>query len=437
MLFETISLIIILLISMIFCVLITKKTIGGSFWILSPPVVMLGYFLSVKFIAVVLIESDIQRIRALAAHSFWFFGIVSGLLCLVILRAAKPVNMYRFKRLTCNKKIVYFFVILGCLSVFITFLFLGRVPLIIGISSLFDFGSDITMHEARRMNTLQHRAGDTFYFGQGYFRQIYAVVTPVFCAAFYLYCKSNNVNSFKKNISKALLVLFVFFAALNGQIWISAQMIVFFLLVAWYWKAKEAGNKFLLPIFKKGMAAYFGLLGFVFLYRYLQYLQGRHFENFFLDTFRRIYSYSVSFLFEYFPDTEPFRLGATWLNDLRGILPGSIQSFSYEVHYLVHGGAWGFTLSPGIVASSYVNFGYLGVLFTSMALTMVFTFFYIKMIDSQSSLKVALAIYLSYRFAFGMPGDFSGFIVSLITCFLILYAYIFLNSLSRLQFVSK
>ena len=186
-----------------------------------------------------------------------------------------------------------------------------------------------------------------------------------------------------------------------------------------------------ISIIYRGLLSYAFLLTFIFLYRYLQFLQGRYFDNFFYDTLRRIYSSGAIELFGIFPSQEGFRYGSTWLNDLKGLLPGSIQSFAYEAHYLVHGGAWGFTLSPGIVASSFINFGYPGVFFVGLIFTTIFTKIFCSLIKSNSALRIAIAIYISYRFALAMPGDIVNYFVCLLTAAIMYFSYVFLNSFIR------
>src|SRR5690606_16355943 len=155
----------------------------------------------------------------------------------------------------------------------------------------------------------------------------------------------------------------------------------------------------------------------------MQMLQGRVFDNFVLDTVRRIYHYVQAPLYDIFPDKEPFRYGETWVYDLMGVLPGSIQSFSYEVHHLVHGSKWGFTLSPGIVASSYINFGYVGIIVVSVTLTVVFTLIFVSCSESKSALSVAIGLYLSLQFALGISGDLNNYIVALLTGAIIFATY--------------
>ncbi|MCH8467856.1 MAG: hypothetical protein LAT78_14960, partial [Roseinatronobacter sp.] len=329
-----------------------------------------------------------------------------------------------------NRTAIWFFVLLSVPAVVFTFAMLGRIPLFIGIGSLFGGGGDISMHAARQMNTLQHRSGDTVYFGQGYLRQIYAVVSPVFLVALFVFDRLRP-NSSKSLLVFMVMVFLVLAAALNGQIWIAIHVILLFLMGK-YFVILSSGRKIKeYSLIFRGLLGYLALVGFVFAYRYLQSIQGREFEDFIFDTLRRIYSAGGVELFGIFPSSEGFRYGATWLNDLRGMLPGSIQSFAYEVHYLVHGGAWGFTLSPGIVASSYVNFGFIGVFGVGFSFTWLFTLIFSRLINSGSAVKIAISIYVSHRFTMAMPGDFTNYVVCLVTAAMMYLSYVLLNSFIR------
>lgn len=411
-----------LLFSAIFCagIVVTQKH-TGPVWVFSPPVLMVAYFGLVNVPGIVLIEDSTMQDYALFAHCLWMLGVL--LSCLLFFRKIRkigpfvPSNYYYG-----NTKIFYIFIIISIFSVVITFVMFGRAPLIIALRSIIEGDGNITMHEARQMNTLEHRYSDTIYFGQGYLRQLYAVIGPIFCSAVYLFYRIRLRRSAPLYI-QLLMIFFVIAGAMNGQIWVAANVIILFILVKFFADTLVLPNFNTWNLIKRAMLSYIGLLIFVFAYRYLQYLQGRRFVNFTGDTLDRIYSYSVAPLFLLFPDMFPYRLGSTWINDLMGILPGSSQLFSYEVHYLVHGGAWGFTLSPGIVASSYVNFGYLGVLLTAVALTAIFTFLFNRLVQSRDVVCLSLAIYLSFSFLSGIPGDLISYIVSLVTVLLVYVGY--------------
>lgn len=406
-----------------------------KYWLISPAVMMSAYFLFVKYPGFFIAEGYETKVTALFAHILWFLSVIFALFLIKPIGNNKSLIHLKNKVVRGNKKIFLFFVFLSVPSVIITFYMFDRVPLFVGLSSLIGFDSDISMHAARRMNTLQHRSGDTIYFGQGYFRIIYTVVSPVFLVALLVY--SRVAKGIESNRSIALMMFFLVFAgALNGQIWMSAQLLLFFFMAYYYLLIIDGRGVREISIICKGVLSYAFLLAFVFLYRYLQFIQGRHFDNFFLDTLIRIYSFGSIDLFGIFPSQEPFRYGSTWLNDFKGLLPGSIQSFAYEVHYLVHGGAWGFTLSPGIVASSFVNFGYLGVFFVGLIFTTIFTKIFMRLIESASSIRIAIAIYISYSFALAMPGDIVSYFTCLLVSTIMYLSYAFLNSFHN-QFVNR
>lgn len=392
------------------------------FWIIAPPTTMTAYFLLVSFPGTFFASTPDALLNALIAHALWFLGALVAVIWVVPFFSKQKTPLSDARPVTGNPPIFWFFIALSAPAVAFTFYMFGRFPLFIGLSGLLGSDVDISMHTARQMNTLEHRVGDTVYFGQGYLRQIYVVVSPVFLTALYIYWRRNGFPV-RRNTVLLLMFLFVVAAALNGQIWVAIHVMLLFFMARYYLViAKGAGGNNFKIVFR-GLGAYFFLIFFVFSYRYLQFLEGRQFESFFFSTIRRIYSAGGVDLFGIFPSQEGFRYGSTWLNDLAGMLPGSIQSFAYEVHYLVHGGNWGFTLSPGIVASSYVNFGFLGVFFAALIFTSIFYYLFSVLVRSDSAIKLAICIYLSRQFMLAMPGDMTSYVVSLMTALLIYLAY--------------
>lgn len=401
--------------------IITVQKHTGPGWVFSPPIVMMAYLLLVKFPGVLLLEDPELHFRATFAHGLWLGGI--ALSCFIFFRRRHPASVYRPAWFyEGNVPAYYTFVIIGIIACVFTFFMFGRAPLLLAVESMISGGGDLTMHKARQMNTLEHRYGDTVYFGQGYLRQIYAVVSPIFCSALYLYYKLRRRCKPPKAVILSMTAI-VIAGAMNGQIWIAAYIIVLFILTKFYSESVTDPSQSTSALIRKGIYAYSFLVIFVFSYRYLQYLQGRYFENFFYDTLNRLYTYEVAPLFTLFGDIFPFRYGSTWVNDLMGILPGSSQNFTYEVHYLVTGAAWGFTMSPGVVASAYVNFGYTGVIITATSLTALFTAIYNKLVRSSQIICHALAIYLSFSFATGVPSDLQQYVTALITIGCVYVAY--------------
>jgi hypothetical protein len=405
--------------------LVSSKYI--QFWLISPAVMMFAYFLLVSFPGLFLASSEEVLLGALIAHLVWFLGVALALVCFALMQPRRHSAYLVPRRIHANRTAIWFFVLLSVPAVVLTYAMLGRIPLFIGMGSLCFGGGDISMHAARQMNTLLHKSGDTFYFGQGYLRQIYTVVSPVFLVALLVFDRLRPHGS-KSQFIFAAMVFLVLAAALNGQIWVAADVILLFIMGKYFVALSSRGKINGFSLIGRGILVYIFLVGFVFAYRYLQFIQGRAFNDFFLDTIGRLYSAGGVELFGIFPSSEGFRYGATWLNDLSGMLPGSIESFSYEVHYLIHGGAWGFTLSPGIVASSYVNFGFIGVFGVAFCFTWLFTLIFSRLINSRSAVKIAIAIYISHRFTMAMPGDITSYVVCLVSAAMMYLFYIFLAS---------
>jgi uncharacterized membrane protein len=404
-------------------------------WIISPAVMMVLFFIAMILPGIVFHSSPDDSLMAVLGYALWILGSLFGVLAANVFidkrTASIALNARRAGFVQGNYRLFMFFVLLSVPAVVFTFSMLGRVPLFSGFSSLFGDAAGISMQQARRMNTLEHRDGSTFYFGQGYLRQIYAVISPVFLVAAHILTSRWGDGKVKRLLS-IMRIFLVIACALNGQIWISATVILLFVMggLAVYYM-NGSGSAASLNVIKKGILAYVGVIAFIMLYRYFQSLQGRHFDNFLVDTLMRIYLPGAIELFSIFPDAQGFRYGSTWINDLSGMLPGSTQSFAYEVHYLVHGGAWGYTLSPGIVPSAYVNFGLTGIFFTAVVFTAIFSALFSRLMRTNSAVNIAIAIYISHSFTLAMPGDIGNYVVSLATSLVIYAAYHTLNSFFR------
>lgn len=398
-------------------VVFSREYFGSRLYIFSPPLVACVYYLLRSYPGVIDAAFELGNPEPVLAVLVAAVGLSSGVGVLTIFERRRSGAPYIDSVSHLHESVVWTPIIIGFLSVAITFAMLGRIPFVYLLQDIFGSGAEVSMHEARRMNTLEHRAGDTVYFGQGYFRLLYMNIAPVFVAILYIYKKNAGLSLL---LPRFLMVLFCLFAGMNGQIWPIVNTIIFFLVVAFSSDYFLVSNAESCPrvgslVFRSSVALAL-VIGFIFLYRYAQYLSGRHFENFFLETFRRIYSADTAKLFVMFPELYPFRSGDTWINDLLGFLPGSTQSFSYEVHYLLHGGAWGFTAAPGLFASAYVNFGMMGVFVLFFFAILIYSFFYRLNVISGRSEDFVLAVTLSVNFAIALSAD----ITSLILPFFIL-----------------
>lgn len=408
--------------------LIAKNAFGSSKYLFAPPIVAICYYLLRVYPGTVdaAIVNGISS--ALIGVVFGLLGILFSTLTLMII-PSKGINSH-FNLYAVNKNTIYFFIILGVFSVLFTFLMLGRIPFFYMLKDVFGGGNDISMHEARRMNTLEHRDGDTVYFGQGYFRMIYMTIAPIFISSLYVLSRIKKNSALR--FSKKIMLLFCFFAALNGQIWPVVNLILLFFIVSFAFEYifldKNLTSKEVLKTFSKAFKLMFFIILFIFLYRYIQSLSGREFNNFFLDTFRRIYSDDTVFLYNLFPMQHEYRYGSTWVNDILGFLPGSSQNFSYEVHYLIHGGGWGYTLAPGLFSSGYVNFGFIGIFFLFYISFLVYSIIYKTLIYSNSIEIRVIALFLSLSLAMAISADVASLIYPFFMVAIISIIVIFSNN---------
>ena len=179
--------------------IVSKYTFGPSKYLFAPPVVAIFYYLLRVYPGTLDASLSNEISEALLGVLIGFLGIIFSNLTLMSLPKSKVNNSIVLYSI--NRKIIYAVVLLGVLSVIFTFAMLGRIPFFYMLKDLLGGGSDISMHEARRMNTLEHRDGDTVYFGQGYFRMLYMTIAPIFiCAIYVVYkvkkIKTNNIKLF-------------------------------------------------------------------------------------------------------------------------------------------------------------------------------------------------------------------------------------------------
>lgn len=408
---------------------ICSRTYAGIGWILAPPVVLTGYFLLVQFPGIGWLAYRGEFLNPAIGAALALGGVLVGAVIQFGLRAGGSVVNTTWP-LCCRVNTSGVFVIastivvLGLGAAAFTFAMYGRIPLLYALQGLFvGYDPDLTMHQARQMNTLHHRGSDTFYFGQGYLRVLFAQVAPLFAGVLYMRRKVKNCRG---TLSVAIMSVFALIGVLNGQIWVTMQIGIFYFMVL-VWTIAAAGDtgdsiKFV-QVGRILVLALCAALGFVFAFRFLQFMSGRNLGDLFLSSVDRIFGYPQVALFSIFPAEEPFRYGSTWLNDLRGLLPGSIESFSYEVHALVHRSAWGFTLAPGMIASAYVNFGMVGVFGTFVFLTAIYTYIYERLICGRTLADRCIGIYVSFSFAINLLADLSAYVVSLLVALATLSFY--------------
>lgn len=423
------NLIIIILIAilLVLCLYLSKSFFGARNYLFSPIVVAFTYYALKTFPGTIDYALTMNTAKPLLGPFFSILGVVFALILLNAIPKKSKGSVYRtlfFSR----PIVIYFFILIGCLSVMFTFLMFGNIPFLSLVKDLMGGGVDVSMHDARRMNTLEHRSGNTTYFGQGYLKVIYLTISPIFICVLYIVKKLKNEST---KFVKYLMIMFCIFGALNGQIWPTVNLILLFSLITFSLPYIFNNTNTIPPspffLVKKGIKLMLIVLIFIFAYRYAQQMSGRSFDNFFSDTFRRIYYDGPAVLYTLFPDTYDFRNGSTWINDLLGFLPGSSQNFSYEVHYLVHGGGWGYTLYPGLFVSAYVNYGFLGNFFLFSVITMVYCLIYKYLIGTTVIEYRVLAISLSLSLASALSADIASVVLPLIIMLALILAILIIH----------
>lgn len=306
------------------------------------------------------------------------------------------------------------FVIFGVAGVVVYYALSGIVPL----AELFDGSGG--MHEARRAITYAHRDGDVKYFGQGYLKVLFSTLLPLGVGGLAV---NHYIRFGKWGRYSIYMFAVVMVQSLSGQIWPAMLCSVLFVFIFLCAKTYSSGST-TTSVYKIGgnlFLIFFALIAVFFAFRWLQSMGGREFSSgIFQSAFDRLFFVRHAWLYVIFPDDEPFRWGATWLNDLSGFLPGAKEMFAYEVHHIVNGGGWGFTMYPSIFASVYVNFGwFLGcvwVFFLGVLLQAVYLFLIHK---SRGPLLFVLMVYFSVYEMYSAKADITSIVYPLLVVFLL------------------
>lgn len=365
-------------------------------------------------------ETD-STLNSLFALLIFVIGFFIAIICSTYF--VTQTNSVAFKNssqpLEFSEKTAWTVIIIGCISFVLVYIMFGNAPILYFFKNIILGDYSITMQQARMNNTLQHYGDGTIYFGQGYFKFIYQTIAPLFVAGLYIYKKINNEGSQKKIVY--LMFLYLIFSVFNGQVKPLIVMLLFFAVIALSYNFifnrtpnHSNNNLVVIKLLSKLFLIYTIIVLSVILLRYAQSLSGRYIEDIVTSALDRIFYLPANVLFDRFPNSYEFRLGQTWINDLSGLLPGSIKAFNYEVYILVYGTTGGFTLSPGLILSSYINFGFLGIFFLSFVLSTIYQIIFIFMSINRSIEIRVLSVLTSLSFALSLSSDIVSAVIPLI-----------------------
>lgn len=412
--------------------------------VLSPAFLFIGYYSAVRLpgdalvayrqgvAELVLIPASGLMFLALGAVGAWQFRMMRyGSVNEIVYRNISEKN---------SRAVAWFLVGIGMVAAAIYFYLLGATPILAGLGDLFSLeGSSRSMHEMRRAITHSHRYGEVSYFGQGYFRIMFLQVMPLAIAV--LICSNiYNYGVYGKK-EAILLAIALMLSLVEGRIWPSVQLLVTIGITLLVVKFALSNNKsrFVvnLRFFKGVFLLSIALFSIVIFLMYLQSVSGREGMGNPLETaMQRLYGVPTARLFDLFPDPHPFRFGQTWLNDLRGLLPGSVKTFRYESHEIVYGSAHGFTLAPTIFGSLYVNFGWPGVVTGSVLIGAVVQYLSFLILKNVNAVNIAIFGYFSARIAIASTQDITTIVIALIMLGLFFFSfYIGGFFLSRFRYI--
>lgn len=403
---------------------------GGIRILFFSPIGMSIFYILVKLLPGFYISSDYgYSYNSFLSLLIFVFGIFLASLASF---AFYPYWSGRFyvSKISFNKLEAYSIIFLSFLSFIFVYVMFGNAPLVYLLDNLINNDYSLTMQQARMNNTLQHVGDGTVYFGQGYFKFLYLTLAPLFISSAYIYNKLYDGDA--SRLIKFTMVAFILMAAFNGQVKPPIMIFLFFALTVqcypyFFSSIKKNNERLALRLILKFTLIYTALILLVIGLRYLQSISGRYIDDVLSNSLDRIFYLPANILFEQFPYQYPFKLGATWLNDISGLLPGSVQAFNYEVYTLVYGTTGGFTLSPGLILSAYINFGLIGVFITSLVLYTLYQVMFFWLSSSNHIEFRVLSFSVSLSLALALSSDIVSAIMPIVITFLIFFIVKFMR----------
>ncbi len=315
---------------------------------LSPSFLFLLYYIAFRYFA----DIDLYRQTGRIEIIFYpFLAMLSLGLGSIVQYYASHQPMFS-RSMVINERLVIIFSIIGVIAVMIYYSLSGTIPILHGLQMT---DSEMNMHEARRSITYAHRHGQVNYFGQGYFKYFYLTILPI--TSFYLYFNSRVRG--KKNLLFLILLIYACISqVLDSRLIPIGRFFIFF-----YITYILIQNRFLKKVgfsqIIRTAVIFVAIVYFLFLFQSSVRREAEDVGSAFIN---RLFLIPTGKLYILFPDIMAFRNGSTWLNDFLGFLPGASENFRYEVHEIIHGSSHGFTLSPTVFGSIYINFGVTGIL---------------------------------------------------------------------------
>lgn len=315
------------------------------------------------------------------------------------------------------------FIIAGLAACAVYFYMSGAVPLWYGVSDLLGLGgAPSSMHAARRAITAGHRDGEVAYFGQGYLRAVYFQFMPI---GVLLLALSRRLRHGSYGTGVVIIgVVTLLVQLLSGQRWPVMQVGILFVVSTVVFSArlqKHSRGMFGQVLNGRTIAAIALLLLLFVGFTGMQRVSGRTSVDASIatDIINRVSVSRTGLLYQIFPFEQPFRYGSTWVNDMRGFLPGLTRTFRYEVHQLIHGGSYGYTLSPTLFGSMYVNFGIPGIIFFSLMLGFIVQVVGMALALSTHLSDIVIYGYFASGMMFASTSDMTSVVfVLLVTAFL-------------------
>lgn len=245
------------------------------------------------------------------------------------------------------------------LPVGVYFYLLGQIPLLEAVKELALNGPSAALLNKYRLEQTRYLSGGGRYFGQGYFLDWFTNVMPL--VLIYAVVRVRM----KRAVKWALLALPLVVQLGTGKRWPFMIVALTYLVVY----AQLSGIRLRAVAVKPKVIATVGvvlLVGAV-----ISYLQMRFdpttsvADNLrlalaeYVGRFTATAGIAFNTAIQHFPESYQFRYGTTWLRDLQAILPGPGEPFALEF-YAIQNGTYGFTASPTLFGSFYVNFGVVG-----------------------------------------------------------------------------
>ena len=432
--------IIVFVISTLFAWIIITGLNKGSRLLYSPPVVFFWLHLVMVQIGALCLALDYDFLSHILvidnlAWALFLYSIQMslGLLCFAVgcamssfvykFSARKELSIFQSKNISFPLRQYYALItiILGFLFIFFMgsyYLARGGAPFVAAILNLLAGDSSSGLSAMRAENSYDNAMPGTLL-------QVVRVVLPYIALSLLFFNKFSPKRSFVIGVLKYPIALFAtLFLVANGE-----RMPLISIILVWL-----ICENYLNYIKRQSKLIFLGVCVISIVLIALSLLLGREqLEGGFLDNMTLLFSNLVhrvfisqsqtgSYIYQIIQEFSDLRGFEIYKQNLLTYLPGSVNSFSADLFYIVHGRPG--SASHSSLAEAYASFGFSGVLSISFILGLTFQYVTIRMVRGEKNIPRMIfysfvTVILSLVALGSVTGVFYGGLVGLIFIFVL------------------